>query len=129
LKVGSAGSGASGVEFGESALNGERGAHRALGVVLLRVRIAEQGHKTVAELFQHIAAKSSHRLRSLIEIGPDEIAPILRVELGREARRVDEVAEHHGDRAALGGRRVRRMSVGGPILSRPSVAQQGRRSP
>ena len=39
------------VEVGEPALDGERGAHRALGVVLLRVRIAEEGHQTIAEPF------------------------------------------------------------------------------
>ena len=92
-----------GVEFGERPLDGERGAHRALGVVLLRFRIAEQGHQTIAEPFQYVAAKARHRLRSLVEIGPDEIAPILRVEPRRKARRANEIAEHHGDRAALGG--------------------------
>ena len=86
-----------------AALDGERGAHRALGVVLLRVRIAEQGHQTIAEPFQYVAAKARHRLRSLVEIGPDQIAPILRVEPRRKARRADEIAEHDRDRTALGG--------------------------
>ena len=45
-----------GVELGERALNGEGGAHGALRVVLLRLRIAEQRHQPVAELFQHMAA-------------------------------------------------------------------------
>ena len=95
-----------GVEFGERALDRERGAHRALGVVLLRVRIAEQGHQTIAEPFQYVAAKARHRLRSRVEIGPDEIPPILRVEPRRKARRADEIAEHNGDGAALGGVRL-----------------------
>ena len=93
----------SGVEFGERPLDGQRGAHRAFGVVLLRFRIAEQGHQTIAEPFQYVAAKARHRLRSRVEIGPDEIAPVLRVEPRRKARRADEIAKHNGDGAALRG--------------------------
>ena len=37
------------------------------------------------------------------EVGADEVAPVLGVELGGERRRADEVAEHDRDRAALGG--------------------------
>ena len=65
--------GVSGVDFDKRALDRERGAHSALGVVLLRVRIAEQRHQPVAELFQHMAAKPGHRRRSLVEIGVDEV--------------------------------------------------------
>ena len=121
-KLGRACAGVPGVEFGERTLDGERGAHGALGVVLLRLRIAEQGHQPVAELLQHMAAETRHRSRSLVEIGADEVATIFGVELGRKARRADEIAEHHRDRPALrrslktlgrrglgrGGRRVRR---------------------
>jgi hypothetical protein len=52
---------ASCVYFDKGTLDCERGAHRALGVVLLRVRIAEQRHQPVAELFQHMAAETGHR--------------------------------------------------------------------
>ena len=44
----------------ESALDRERRPHRAFGVVLLRVRIAEQGHQPVAEPLQHMPAKPVH---------------------------------------------------------------------
>ena len=81
-----ASAGVPGVEFAERALDGERGAHRALGVVLLRVRIAEQRHQPVAELLQHMAAEPRHRRGGLVEIGADEVAPVLRVEPRREAR-------------------------------------------
>ena len=76
--------------------------HGALGVVLLCVRIAEQRHQPVAELFQHVPAKPGHRPGSLVKIGVDEIAPILGVKLCGEARRAYEIAEHDRDRAALG---------------------------
>ena len=99
--------GVSGVDFDKRALDRERGAHGALGVVLLRVRIAEQRHQPVAELFQHMAAEPGHRRGRLVEIGPDEIAPVLGVELCGETCRADEIAEHDCDRAALGRNRLR----------------------
>jgi hypothetical protein len=37
----------------------------------------------------------------LVEIGVDDVAPVLRVELCGETRRADEIAKHDGDRAAL----------------------------
>ena len=104
-KLGRARSGVPCVEVGERALDGERGPHGALGVVLLRLRIAEQRHQPVAELLQHMAAKIGHRRRSFVEIGVDEVAPVFGVQLCGEARRADEIAEHHRDRAALGSGR------------------------
>ena len=95
--------GVPGIEFGERALDGERRAHGAFGVVLLRLRIAEESHQPIAELLQHMTAKIGHRGRSLVEIRVDEVAPVFGVELRGEARRADEIAEHHSDRAALGG--------------------------
>src|SRR5271169_5843434 len=102
----------SGVDFDKRALDRERGAHRALGVVLLRVRIAEQRHQPVAELFQHMAAEPGHRRRGLVEIGAHEITPVLGVELCGETRRADEIAEHDGDWTALGDAPRRRCGRG-----------------
>ncbi len=53
--------GVPGVDLSKGALDRERRPHRALGVVLLRLRIAEQGHQPVAEPLQHMAAKRGHR--------------------------------------------------------------------
>ena len=106
-KLGRAFAGVSGVDFDKRALDRERRTHRALGIVLLRVRIAEQRHQPVAELFQHIAAEPSHRRRSLVKIGVDECAPVLGVKLRSHACGPDEVTKHDCDRAALGGRRRR----------------------
>ncbi len=58
----------------------ERGAHRALGVVLLRLRVAEQRHQSVAELLQDTAAERRHSRLRRVEISADEVAPVLRVE-------------------------------------------------
>ena len=101
-ELGRAGLGVPGVEVGEGALDRERRPHRPFGVVLLRVREAEQRHQPVAELLQHVAAQARHRRGGLVEIRADQIAPVLRIHSRREARRADEIAEHDRDRPPLG---------------------------
>ena len=104
------------VELGKSALERERCARGALGIVLLRHRIAEQRHQPVAELLGDMPAHLGHRRRSGIEVGADEVAPLLGVEPRGNAGRTDEVAEHHSEIAPLAGRfgrdrgRIRRCS-------------------
>jgi hypothetical protein len=90
-------------------LNRERRAHGALGVVLLRPRIAEERHEPIAESLEDMPAVRRHRLGRRIEIDADQVAQVLGVELRSKGRRADEIAEHEGDRAALGGTRAREM--------------------
>jgi hypothetical protein len=47
----------------------------------LRHRIAEQRHQPVAELLGDMAAHLHHRRRSRVEIGADQVAPLLGIEL------------------------------------------------
>jgi hypothetical protein len=47
-------------------------------------------------------AETRHRCGSFVEIRVNEVAPVLSVELRDKARRPDEIAKHHCDRAALG---------------------------
>ena len=101
-ELGRSRSGVPGVEVGERALDGERRPHGALGVVLLRLRIAEQGHQPVAELLQDMAAETRHRGGGLVEIGADQVAPVLGVKPRRKVGRADEIAEHHRDRPPFG---------------------------
>ena len=101
-KLGRARSSIPSVEVGKRTLDRQRRPHSALGVILLGLRIAEEGHQAITELLQHMAAKPGHRCRSFIEIGAHEIAPVLGVELGGELRRADEIAEHYCDRTTLG---------------------------
>ena len=54
-----------------------------------------------------MAAEPGHRLRGLVEIGVDEIAPVLSVEHGRECGRADKIAEHDCDRPPFGGIQLR----------------------
>jgi len=96
-----AGAGVVTVQFRQRTLDRERRPHRALGIVLLCDRIAEQHHEPVTELFGDMAAHPRHRRRGGIEIGADEIAPFLGVKLCGNAGRINEIAEHHREIAAL----------------------------
>ena len=91
------------VHLGERPLDRERGPRRAFGVVLLRHRIAEQRHQPVAELLGDMAAHLRHRRRGGIEIGADEIAPLLGIKLRGNAGRAHQITEHHREVAALAG--------------------------
>jgi hypothetical protein len=90
------------VQVSKRALDEKRSARRAFGVVLLRLRIAEQRHQPVAQPLEDMAAKVDHYLRRLVEISVDQVAPVFGVELRGERRRSDKVAKHHRDRTALG---------------------------
>jgi hypothetical protein len=94
--------GVRGVQVFERAKDRQAGARRAFRIILLRPRISKQRHEPVAELLGDMAAVLADRLGGVIEIGADEVAPVLSVERRREAGRPDQIAEHHCDRTALG---------------------------
>ena len=97
-------SGVLAIELGQRALDRKRRACRALGVVLMRQRIAEQAHQPVAEFLRDMTAHFGDRSGSGVEIGADEIAPLLGIELRGDRGRADQIAEHHCEIAALAGR-------------------------
>ena len=103
MSVGLARAGILAVQLGQRALDRKRRPRRALGVVLLRHRIAEQRHQPVAELLGDMAAHLRHRRRSGVEIGADQVAPLLGIELSGNRGRTYEIAEHHRQMPALGG--------------------------
>jgi hypothetical protein len=86
----------------ERALDRQPRPDRALGVVLLGLGVAKEGHQAIAEPLQHMSAEVRYRRRGFVEIGAYEIAPVFGVQFSGDARRADEIAEHHGDRATLG---------------------------
>jgi hypothetical protein len=102
-KRGLAGTRVFAVQLGEPALNSQRRPHRPLGIVLLRQRVAEQRHQPVAELLGNMAAHFRHRRGCGIEIGADEVAPLLGIEPRRNAGRIHQIAEHRRDMPALAG--------------------------
>ena len=87
VKLRLAAAGVLAVQFGQRALDRQRRPRRALGVVLMRHRIAEQRHQPVAELLGDMAAHLRDRRRGGIEIGADQIAPLLGIELRGNAGR------------------------------------------
>jgi hypothetical protein len=89
------------------------GAHRALGVVLVRDRGAEDGHDRVADELLHRAAVPLDLLLHALVVRPKRRAHVLRVSaIGavREAHEVDE--EDRDDLALLSG--PRRLGERGP---------------
>ena len=45
----------------------------ALGVILLRPRIAEDGHQPIAQPLDYLAAEPGDRLRGLVQIGANKL--------------------------------------------------------
>ncbi len=77
------------------------GAHGPFGVVLMRLRDAEEAHQTVAQVLVDMAAKSFDCIRGGALICGRDLAPILGIEAGCNLGRADEVAEQYGELAAL----------------------------
>ena len=107
-----------GAEFRRGLDDGEPGPHGALGVVFVRLRIAEIGEHAVAHVFGDEAALAFDAIRAATMIAADDLAHVLRIEPRRYRGRTDEVAEHHGQLAAFGGVGLRRGLEGWPILDR-----------
>ena len=92
--------------------NRETRTDRSFGVVLPRGRPAKVHEEPVAEVLRHVAAEARHRGGGRPMVRLDHVAPLLGVELLRQRRRADQVAEQHGELAAL-ARRHRRVGLGG----------------
>ena len=84
------------------------GAHRALGVVLVRLRPAEIGQHAVAQVLGDMAVEAADHLRAGRLIGAHDRAQVLGIEPRRQLGRADQIAEHHGQLPALGFARSRR---------------------
>ena len=94
----------------------ERGAYRPLRVVLVRARIAEVGEDAVAHQPRDDAVVPLDDLGAVLPVRLDHFGELFRIEAQRQARRLHDVAEHHGELAALGaargGHRVDHRKVG-----------------
>ena len=80
----------------------QAGAHRALGVVLVRPRPAEIGQHAVAHELGDVALEARDLARDRVLVGADELAHLLGVEPAGERGRADQVDEHHRELPALG---------------------------
>ncbi len=91
-----------GAERRQRVENREAGADRALGVLFLRVRVAEINQHAVAHEFGDVAVEMPDGFADRLLKGADHIAHVLGIELRREARRIRQVAEHNGQVPPLG---------------------------
>ena len=89
-------------EFRRGLDDGQPGLHGALGVVFVRLRIAEIGEHAVAHVFGDEAAVGCDQRRAAFVIGPDDRPHVLGIEPRRHRGRADEIAEHHRQLPALG---------------------------
>jgi hypothetical protein len=76
--------------------------YRALGIILVGLRIAEINEHPVAHILGNKPVEPGDRLRDASVVGPDQRTQVLGVELGRERGRAGEVGEHHSQLATLG---------------------------
>jgi len=81
---------------------------RALGVVLVRLRIAKIDQDAVAHVAGDKPAKPFDCLSDAAMVGAENPAQILGIEPSGQGRRADQIAEHDRELAALGVRSHRR---------------------
>ncbi len=91
-------------QLGNRGRRGHARADRSFRRVLLRHGPAEVGQDTVAHELGDMALESRDFRGDGALIGLDDLAHLLRVELGRQGRRADQIDEHHRELPALGPR-------------------------
>jgi hypothetical protein len=75
---------------------------RPLGIVFMRLRIAEVNEFAITHIFRDKSIKSGDRLGDAFVVRADHGAQIFGVHAGGERSRTDEVGEHHGNLPAFG---------------------------
>jgi hypothetical protein len=80
----------------------ERGAHRLLGIVLQRARIADVGEHAVAHVAGDHSVVAADHLAHPGAVGCGYALHVLRLQPCHETTRADEIAEHHRQLPSLG---------------------------
>ena len=83
----------------------EAGAHRPLGVLLVRLRVAEVCQHTVAHVLRDVAVVARDHRRAAPLVGVDDGAHVFGIETLREGRGADQVCEQDGQLPAPGSLR------------------------
>ncbi len=91
------------VELRDDSGDVETRSDRPFGVFLMGAREAEIGQHAVAHELGDEAVVARDRARTGVLIGANDLAHVLGIEPRRQRGRADEVAEHDGELAALGG--------------------------
>jgi hypothetical protein len=100
----------------------ESAAHRAFGVVLVGLWIAEIGKHAIAHVLSDEPAKRADHLRAAVMIGTHDLSHVLGVQPSRECRRTHEVAEHDRQLAAFSRFCNLRSLLGGSIRGWPACS-------
>jgi hypothetical protein len=97
------------------------GPHRAFGVVLVRLGVAEIAEHAVAHILGDEPPAALNQARAALVIGSDDLTHVLGIEPSRHRCRTYEIAEHHRQLTALGGVLRLRRGVGSWLsLDRPT---------
>ena len=75
----------------------EGGAHGALAIVLVRLRVAEVDEQAVAEVLGDVPLEALDHLGAHALVCAYHLAQFLRIQAGGEGGRADQVAEEHGE--------------------------------
>ena len=86
------------------------GPYRLLGIILVRLRVAEIHKHPIAHVLGDKAAEAGDRLGDAAMIHADDLAQILGIQARCERRRADQIAEQHGELPAFGN--VMRLRLG-----------------
>ena len=76
--------------------------HGALGVILVRLRIAEVHQQAITEVLRNVAVKALDHGAAGGLIGAHDLAVVFRVELPGERSRVHQIAKQHRELPAFG---------------------------
>ena len=92
----------------------EAGEDRALGIVLVGARGAEQGQQAIARVLEHLAAEALHRRGHPRDGAADHALEVLGIHALAESGRADHVGEQRADDLARLPRRAPAPATGAP---------------
>ena len=91
------------VEFRYCVENRQAGTGSTLGIVVMRLGIAEVSHHAVAEVLGDMPAEALDRLRRRAMIFGDDLPPLLGIEMAGYLGRADKIAKQHRQMPTLAG--------------------------
>jgi hypothetical protein len=99
----------------EGGHHAQPGLHRPAGVVLMRLGIAKVDQQPIAQILCDIPLQALDHFVTGLLIGPHDRPVIFGIELAGQGGGIDEVAEQHGELAALRLCRTRCATWRGPL--------------
>ena len=84
-------------------------AHGTFCLILICLRPTEVGEHAIAEVFGNVPTIACYRTRYCILISPHDIAMVFGIELPRQCRRANQVAEHDRKLSTFGSRTELRL--------------------